>query len=103
MSKDAEFRVKIMTPEKIIFEGNVLFLNVPGEEGSLGILAHHPAFISTLVPGKITIGRKEDKDQVVLRSSSAGFVGVGGNSVVILLDSFQTGTVGNKDPGYSRL
>jgi F-type H+-transporting ATPase subunit epsilon len=50
---DKTFKLSIITPQRIVYEGRVSSLIAPGENGYLGILADHAPFMSNLVPGKI--------------------------------------------------
>jgi F-type H+-transporting ATPase subunit epsilon len=55
---------QLITPEKIFFEGEASYVQVPGAEGEFGVMVGHMPFISTLKPGIVGIelpggGRKE--------------------------------------------
>ena len=43
----------IISPEKILFKGNVENVLVPGELGEFEILMNHAPIISTLIKGRI--------------------------------------------------
>lgn len=45
--------VEIVTPERILLQEEVDELNVPGEQGYLGILPGHTAFLTTLGEGDL--------------------------------------------------
>ncbi len=47
--------LKLITPEKIFFEGDIASVQVPGTEGDFGVLPGHAPFISTIRPGVVTI------------------------------------------------
>ena len=83
---ETSFKLGIYTPEKTIFENDVLALCAPGETGYFGVMAHHTPFISSLVPGKISVKDKTGKS-IVIHSSGKGFFEVSGNKAVLLLDS----------------
>jgi F-type H+-transporting ATPase subunit epsilon len=80
------FKVSIYTQEAAIFEGEAFSLQAPGTLGSFGVLANHAPFISTLVPGKITI-RSTSAKPTIINSIAAGFAEVSHNEVTLLLDS----------------
>lgn len=47
--------LEIITPDKTIFNGEVLMVRVPGALGSFAMLRNHTPIISTLEPGIIKI------------------------------------------------
>ena len=44
-------KLKIISPEKVIFDGEVESLKVPGIQGSFEVLNNHAPIISSLVKG----------------------------------------------------
>ncbi len=48
------FLLAILTPDRPVFEGEVEYVQVPGSEGYLGVLAHHAALVTALAPGTLT-------------------------------------------------
>lgn len=80
------FHVKILTPEKKIFEGEVVSLVVPAELGYLGVLADHAALAANLVPGKI-IYRNNQASGAVINNSGKGILEAAENKAIILLDT----------------
>lgn len=79
------FHVNILTPEKKVFEGDVVSLVVPAALGYLGVLADHAPLIATLAPGKI-IYRDSHSSQIVISNKGKGFIEVFKNKATILLD-----------------
>ena len=49
------FPLTIVTPAGNPFEGDVTSITVPGEEGSLGVLAHHAPMIAGLRAGILAV------------------------------------------------
>lgn len=47
--------LEIITPEKKIYSGEVSLVNLPGSDGSFGILENHAPIISTLKAGTIKV------------------------------------------------
>jgi F-type H+-transporting ATPase subunit epsilon len=79
------FELSILTPEKSVFEGPVEYVQVPGTEGYLGVLAHHAALVTALMSGTLTVrklGGAEERWQV-----SGGFFEVSNNQATVLADS----------------
>ena len=79
------FRLSIVTPEQVFFEGEVNSLIVPGTEGYIGILANHAPLISALKPGRVEFRDLEEKINVI--SVTKGFLEVSGNVATILCDA----------------
>ena len=48
-------QLQIITPEKILFEGNAEMITIPGSDGEFGVLTGHAPLISSLREGTITI------------------------------------------------
>jgi F-type H+-transporting ATPase subunit epsilon len=62
----ASFHFELVSPEKLIFTGDVDQVDVPGEEGEFGVFAGHAPYVATLKPGVLTIyGEGEPKRIVV--------------------------------------
>jgi F-type H+-transporting ATPase subunit epsilon len=50
-----KFKVEIVTPEKLVFSGEVESLVVPADRGYLGVLAGHAPLLAALQPGEIVM------------------------------------------------
>jgi len=48
-------QVKLITPEKTLFEGAANYVQVPGLLGELGVMPNHEPFISLLKAGTVGI------------------------------------------------
>ena len=78
----ATFHFELVSPEKLIFSGEVEQVDVPGEEGDFGVLAGHAPFVATLRPGVLTVyGGTPSPTLVVVRG---GFAEVGANGLTVL-------------------
>ena len=49
------FKLEIISPEKIIFSDNVTMVKLPSYEGDMSVLKHHISIITFLRPGIIKI------------------------------------------------
>ncbi len=49
------FKLKIVTPEKVYFEGEVDILNIKLNDGYVGILPHHMPLVSMVTPCAMSI------------------------------------------------
>ena len=51
----ATFHFDLVSPEKLLFSGEVDQVDVPGTEGDFGVLAGHAPIVSALRPGVMTV------------------------------------------------
>jgi len=79
-----QFELAILTPERSVFEGRVEYVEVPGVEGSLGVLAHHAALVTPLGEGVLVV-RRPGGDETRWRVSG-GFFEVGEDRATVLAD-----------------
>ena len=76
-------KLEVVTPEQIVFSGEVTLVTVPGTKGRFTILEHHAQIISSLGKGVITY-RVGEQDYHV--HSEGGFVEVNNNVVSIAVE-----------------
>lgn len=76
--------VEILTPEKVLFEGEATYVFLPGSDGSLGILNNHAPLISSLKKGSVRIKDQAGKEQKF--EVKGGTVEVLNNKVIILAE-----------------
>lgn len=55
--------IKILTPEFVIFEGDVNSVLLPGKNGDFQIMNNHVAIVSSLVGGKVRLYTAEISEQ----------------------------------------
>lgn len=79
------FTLAVLTPEKTVFEGAVEYVEVPGAEGYLGVLAHHAALVTALASGTMTV--RKDGGAVERLAVSGGFFEVSNNRATVLADA----------------
>jgi F-type H+-transporting ATPase subunit epsilon len=77
-------KLEILTPEKLLFEGKVILLNVPGTQGSFTVLHNHAPIISTLDKGQIKIVTESKKTEFI--DIIGGIIEVKKNSITVLAD-----------------
>jgi len=83
------FQLSILTPERTVFEGDVEYLQVPGSQGYLGVLAHHAALVTTLADGTLTVQHAGGQEEHM--TVSGGFFEVSNNRATVLADSVTAG------------
>ena len=79
----AELHLDFVSPERVLFSGEVDQVDLPGAEGDMGILAGHAPLVTTLRPGIVTIFRGGAREPVVV---TGGFAEVGPAGVTVLAD-----------------
>ena len=79
----ATFQFNLVSPEKLLFTGEVTQVDVPGSEGDFGVLAGHAPFVTTLRPGILTVYREGGALRVVV---SGGFAEVSDAGLTVLAD-----------------
>ena len=80
---DNLFKLKIITPERLFYEGDVAMVEFNTTEGEIGILKGHIPLTVVISPGIITITEENEKKQAALH---AGFAEVLQDSVVIMAE-----------------
>jgi F-type H+-transporting ATPase subunit epsilon len=76
--------LKIVTPERLAFEGDVDEVIVPGSEGEMGILPHHAPLISLLGHGVLRLKRGGEEEVFAI---FGGFLQVRPDRVVVLAET----------------
>ncbi|PIZ75518.1 ATP synthase F1 subunit epsilon [Candidatus Peregrinibacteria bacterium CG_4_10_14_0_2_um_filter_38_24] len=79
-----EIKLKIVTPEKVLYEGMVESVSFPTTEGEITVLPHHIPIISAVKAGelKIKVSGKEDFFHV-----TRGVLEVTGEMMTLLTDA----------------
>lgn len=65
------FRLRIITPEKVFFEGAVQRVIVRTSEGDLGILAKHEKYVAALPSGPIKVTMEDGTERIAALSGGA--------------------------------
>ena len=79
----ATFRFELVSPERLVFAGEVTQVDVPGEEGDFGVFAGHAPYITTLKPGVLTIYGDGEPQRIVVQG---GFAEVGPTGLTVLAE-----------------
>ena len=80
-----KFKLKIVTPERIIFEDEVVEVLLPTPKGQIGVLANHQPLITQLVAGEIIIKKSNQEEAPLV--CSGGFVEVQPKQILVLADT----------------
>ncbi len=77
----ASFPLQIVSPSKLVFQGEATLVEIPGTEGDFGVLPGHAPFFSMIRPGVITIHKDGGKQKLFV---SAGYADVSPEGTTIL-------------------
>ena len=82
---EENFKLEIISPEKIIFSDEVSMVTLPSYEGDLSILKNHISIIAFLRPGMIKIQKNgKEVEEVFVQDGTIEFFD---NSLVVLSTS----------------
>lgn len=76
--------VEIITPDKIVFSGELELIQLPGIDGSFEILNRHAPMVSILAAGKLRLLDHKKNEQLI--DIKGGVVEVSENRVKILAE-----------------
>jgi F-type H+-transporting ATPase subunit epsilon len=79
----AALHFEFVSPESVLFSGDVDQVDLPGSEGDMGILPGHAPLVTTLRPGIVTIFRGSGREPVVV---IGGFAEVSPAGLTVLAD-----------------
>lgn len=92
--------IKILTPEFVVFDGEVDSVLLPGKNGDFQIMKDHAAIVSSLVNGKVKLftndianenyvkffSKENEKNSVYSYSINSGVIEFNNNKGIILCD-----------------
>ena len=81
----ASFALEIVTPERVVYSGQVESVQAPGSRGSFGVLAGHMPLLTSLQVGALRFA-EEGGDRVQM-AVSGGFAEVGRERVTVLAET----------------
>lgn len=76
-------KLRIIAPDRLVFEGDVESVTLPGAKGSFTVLDRHAPIISSLEKGKIVYKDANGQDEVAVMS---GFAEVKDNILSICVE-----------------
>jgi F-type H+-transporting ATPase subunit epsilon len=79
----ASLHFELVSPEKLVFSGEVEQVDVPGAEGDFGVLEGHAPLVTTLRPGILTVYGAGGAQQIVVLG---GFAEVSAQGLTVLAD-----------------
>ena len=82
----SEFRLEIVTPTKLMDEGNVDYIRCPGLDGSFGVMANHQNAIIALGIGEIKVTQNKKEHYF---ATSGGFAEIEKEKVQLLVETVE--------------
>lgn len=79
------FALKIVTPEKLLLEKEVVSVTLPLLDGEATILAEHEAYIGICKAGGVSTKDSEGREEIF--ATSGGFIEFHNNTLVVLADT----------------
>ncbi len=76
-------KLKIITPERIVFEGEVDQVTLPVSDGEVTILPKHRSYIASLKVGEIITKKGSEEDNIAV---AGGFIEFVDNQLIVLAD-----------------
>jgi F-type H+-transporting ATPase subunit epsilon len=83
----ASLHFELVSPEKLVFSGDVEQVDVPGIEGDFGVLAGHAPYVSTLRPGFLTVHKAGGSEKIIVLG---GFAEVSASGLTVLAELAET-------------
>ena len=78
----AAFHFELVSPERLLFSGNVEAVVVPGAEGAFTVLRDHATFMSVLKPGIVEVDESQTKKQRLFVRGGFADVSAGGLTIL---------------------
>jgi F-type H+-transporting ATPase subunit epsilon len=82
---ERSFQLQIVTPSRVVYQGEASSLSAPGVNGGFQVLYNHAPFLSAVEIGRIKV--KDAAGADTLYASASGFVEVRKNVVTVLVES----------------
>jgi F-type H+-transporting ATPase subunit epsilon len=95
-----KFTVEVLTPEGEVFNEEVEMVSTKTSVGSIGVLANHAPVLAMLDPTELRLYRSVDSEDIVRFAQSEGYMQVGGNRALLLVE--EAHEPGSLDAGVLR-
>ena len=79
----ASFPFELVSPERIVFSGDVETVVIPAAEGEMTLLAGHAPFMTSLNTGFLVVSSGEGEERILVQG---GFVDVGPKGATVLAE-----------------
>ncbi len=78
-------KIRVIGPDRVIFEGEAASIQYPGGDGLYGILPGHAPMITTVEPGLLRIKDEGGGQEVI--ALARGFVSISNNEIEFAVDA----------------
>lgn len=78
------FHFDLVSPEKIVFSGDVEQVDIPGVEGDFGVLAGHSPLVASVRPGVMTVTVNGKHEKIIVLG---GLAEVSEKGLTVLADT----------------
>lgn len=89
-----ELMLEVVTPEKMVFSGNIEEVTVPGSEGEFGVLRGHASLLSSVDVGELNYTKDGKKAYYAI---STGYAEVTSSKVTILVETAERADMIDKE------
>lgn len=86
MAENQAFKLRIISPDRIFYEGEAIMLELNTTEGEIGIYKNHVPMTYIIEPGVMTITEAEGKKEAALH---AGFIQILQEEITILAEAVE--------------
>lgn len=84
------FKLEIVTPRKVVFNGDVVSFSAPGTMGGFQVLYNHAPLLAEIGVGELKV--QDPQGNEIRYATSGGFVDVKQNKVVMLAETAEHST-----------
>ncbi|MCR5790752.1 MAG: ATP synthase F1 subunit epsilon [Lachnospiraceae bacterium] len=84
MADERAFKLKVIAPDRVFYEGDVIMVELTTTEGEIGILKKHIPLTAVIAPGVMYI--KESEEKIRVASLIAGFIEILPEEVTVLAE-----------------
>ena len=80
-----DFPLRVLTAERVFYEGRCRSLTVPTLDGLYGVMAHHENVVIAFIPGVMTLRTDAGEEQIA--AVSEGLFKMENNEALLLVDT----------------
>ena len=84
MADENAFKLRIITPDRVFYENEVIMAELTTTEGEIGILKRHIPLTAVIAPGVLYI--KESEEEIKVAALISGFLEILPDQVTILAE-----------------
>lgn len=83
MADEKNFKLRIIAPDRVFYEGEASFLELVTSEGEVGIYKNHIPMTMVIVPGIVRI---TEQDEIKIAAVHSGFIQILPEEITILAE-----------------